>query len=62
VSAATAELRDRLTLPEVDDKALSGLTFAEALSRHQAVATLAARIADLDSAAAVLAERTRFER
>jgi ATP-dependent Lhr-like helicase len=61
-SAAVAELCDRLTLPEVDDKALSGLKFAEALPRHLAVATLATRIADLDRAAWVLNEPARFER
>lgn len=61
-SEAVRELRDRLCLPEVDDKALSGLKFSDALPRHLAVATLATRLADLDHAATVLAEPVRFER
>jgi ATP-dependent Lhr-like helicase len=55
-------VRDRLRLPEVDEKALAGLKFSEALPRHLAVATLAARLADLDHARGVLEESTRFER
>ena len=55
-------VRDRLCLPEVDEKALAGLKFSDALSRHLAVATLAARLADLDHARAVLMEPVRFER
>ena len=61
-SAAVAELRDQLCLPEIDDKALSGLKFSAALPRRLAVATLATRLADLDHAASVLAEPSRFER
>ena len=61
-SAAVKELRDQLCLPEIDDKALSGLKFSDALPRPLAVATLATRLADLDHAAAVLAESIRFER
>jgi len=41
-------------------KALSGLKFSDALPPHLAVATLAARLADLDHAATVLAEPIRF--
>ena len=59
---AARELRDHLCLPSVDDKALAGLKFSDALPRHLAVATLAARLADLDNAATVLAEPVRFER
>ena len=55
-------VQDRLCLPEVDEKALAGLKFSEALPRHLAVATLATRLADLDHARAVLTESTRFER
>jgi ATP-dependent Lhr-like helicase len=55
-------VRDRLCLPEVDDKALTGLKFSEALPRHLAVVILAARLADLDHARAVLTEPVRFER
>ena len=54
-------VQDRLCLPEVDEKALTGLKFSEALPRHLAVATLAARLADLDHARAVLMESARFE-
>jgi len=39
---------------------LRGLKFSEALPPRLAVATLAARIANLDGAAAVLAEPVRF--
>jgi len=60
-SAAVSELRDRLCLPEIDDRALAGLKFSVALPRHLAVATLATRLADLDHAASVLAEPSRFE-
>jgi len=38
-STAIANLHDRLALPEVDDKALSGLKGSDALPRHLAVAT-----------------------
>ena len=61
-SEAVKELRDQICLPEVDDKALSGLKFSDALPRPLAVATLATRLADLDHAATVLAEPVRFER
>jgi ATP-dependent Lhr-like helicase len=57
---AVTELRERLVLPEVDEKALNGLKFSAALPRHLAVATLAARLADVDHAADVLSERHRF--
>jgi ATP-dependent Lhr-like helicase len=54
------EIADRLCLPEIDDKALVGLKFSDALPRHLAVATLATRLADTDHAASVLAEPVRF--
>jgi ATP-dependent Lhr-like helicase len=57
--AAVTELKDRLCLPEVDEKALAGLKFSEALPRHMAVAT--SRLADLDHAASILAEPFLFE-
>lgn len=59
---AVASLQDRLCLPEVDDKALAGLKFSDALPHHLATATLAARLADLDHASSVLREPVRFER
>lgn len=49
-----------LSLPEVDDKALAGLKFGAALPRRLAIATLAARLASLEEAAAVLAEPSRW--
>ncbi|MBO0801660.1 MAG: DEAD/DEAH box helicase [Nocardiopsaceae bacterium] len=55
-------LADHLVLPEVDEKALAGLKFSEALPRHLANATLARRLADLDHARDLLGERVRFER
>jgi ATP-dependent helicase Lhr and Lhr-like helicase len=55
-------LAGRLVLPSVDEKALTGLKFSEALPRHLAVATLATRLADLEHAASVLDEPVRFER
>jgi ATP-dependent Lhr-like helicase len=56
----TADANDRLCLPEVDEKALEGLKFSAALPPRLAMATLAARLADLDGAAAVLRDRVRF--
>ena len=54
--AGTADATQRLCLPELDQRALAGLKFNEALPKRLAMATLAARLADLDSAARVLAE------
>lgn len=50
----------RLCLPDVNDRALDGLKFSAALPRRLAVATLAARLADLDAAEAVLSEPVRL--
>src|SRR6266516_3433515 len=58
--AATGDAAQRLCLPDVDDRALAGLKFNEALPKRLAAATLAARLADLDSAARVLREPVRF--
>ena len=58
--AATADASERLCLPEVDDAAVDGLKFSEALPRSLAVATLAARLTDLVSARTVLDESVRF--
>jgi len=60
--AAVGQLKDRLCLPEIDEKALAGLKFSDALPRHLAVATLAARLADQGHARSVLLEASRFER
>jgi ATP-dependent Lhr-like helicase len=56
----TADAASRLCLPEPSVKALKGLKFSDALPELLAMRTLAARIADLDGAAAVLLESTRF--
>jgi ATP-dependent Lhr-like helicase len=58
--AGTADAAERLCLPDVDERALAGLKFSEALPERLATATLAARMADLDSAVQVLAEPARF--
>ena len=58
--AGTVDAAERLCLPEVDERALAGLKFSEALPERLATATLAARMADLDSAVQVLAEPARF--
>jgi ATP-dependent Lhr-like helicase len=55
-------VQDRMCLPEVDEKALAGLKFSDALPQYLAVATLAARLADVNRARVVLMERARFER
>jgi ATP-dependent Lhr-like helicase len=49
-----------LVLPDVDPRAVRGLKFSAALPAHLAVATVAARLADLDSAEKVLGEATCF--
>jgi ATP-dependent helicase Lhr and Lhr-like helicase len=59
--AAVGELKDRLCLPEIDEKALAGLKFSEALPHRLAVATLATRLADPANARSVLLETSRFE-
>ena len=56
----TADISQRLCLPEIDERALAGLKFSAALPHHLAVSTLASRLADLDSAARVLTEPTRY--
>ncbi|WP_446212922.1 DEAD/DEAH box helicase [Micromonospora sp. IBSANI012] len=57
---AAAEANERLCLPEIDEKALNGLKFSAALPKRLAMATLAARSADLEGAAAILRQPTRF--
>jgi ATP-dependent Lhr-like helicase len=58
--AATRDLRDRLCLPVIDEKALAGLKFSAALPPRLAELTLAARLADLDGALDVLSRSIRF--
>jgi len=57
---ALRDAAERTCLPEIDDKALSALKFNTALPARLATATLAARLADLDGAAAVLSRPVRF--
>lgn len=56
----TADAEQRLCLPEVTEKAVEGLKFNTALPDRLAIATLAARLANFDGAAQILAEPTRF--
>ncbi|GAA0245401.1 DEAD/DEAH box helicase [Actinomadura nitritigenes] len=55
-----AQAEAPLVLPDVDPRAVRGLKFSTALPDHLAIATVAARLADLDGAAKVLDETTRF--
>ncbi|MFF2199134.1 hypothetical protein [Streptomyces sp. NPDC058145] len=57
---AVTDCAGRLTLPEVDLRAVHGLKFAEAPPRRLAEATLAARLADEEGARMALAEPVRF--
>ncbi|WP_171109619.1 MULTISPECIES: DEAD/DEAH box helicase [Streptomyces] len=57
---ALSEAPDRLCLPAVDERAVRGLKFGDALPPRLAEATLSARLADLETAAAVLTEPVRF--
>lgn len=61
-SEAKKKTIDRLCLPDIDERAVRGLKFGEALPPHLAEATLAARLADTESAASVLTEPVRFAR
>ncbi|MFB6518838.1 DEAD/DEAH box helicase [Streptomyces sp. NPDC056401] len=56
----TGGAADRICLPAVDERAVRGLKFAEALPARLAEATLSARLADLGPAVAVLTEPVRF--
>jgi ATP-dependent Lhr-like helicase len=58
--AGVGDAAKRLCLPAVDERALQGLKFSDALPARLAEATLAARLADLGSASHVLGERVRF--
>ncbi|MFD4502595.1 DEAD/DEAH box helicase [Streptomyces sp. NPDC058457] len=55
-----ADAASQLCLPAVHEQALKGLKFSTALPRRLAEATLAARLADLEGAAAVLKEPVQF--
>ncbi|MET9036990.1 DEAD/DEAH box helicase [Streptomyces mirabilis] len=58
--AALAGAPDRLCLPSVDERAVRGLKFGDALPPRLAEATLSARLADLHAATAVLSEPAWF--
>ncbi|MFG3322347.1 DEAD/DEAH box helicase [Streptomyces sp. NPDC048171] len=58
--AAREDVGEGLVLPDVDPRAVRGLKFAAALPERLAVATVAARLADFESARAVLSESVRF--
>ena len=55
-----ADVASRLCLPPVDERAVRGLKFSAALPERLAVATLAARMGDVDSATLVLNEAVRL--
>ncbi|MFE0720544.1 DEAD/DEAH box helicase [Streptomyces rochei] len=59
--AARSSVGENLVLPDVDPRAVRGLKFSAALPGRLAVATVAARMADFESARAVLGETVRFE-
>ncbi len=58
--SGVSDAAQRLCLPDIDERALEGLKFSEALPHRLAMATLAARLADVDAAAEVLREPARF--
>ncbi|MFE0728942.1 DEAD/DEAH box helicase [Streptomyces antibioticus] len=59
--AARDNVGENLVLPEVDRRAVRGLKFSAALPERLAVATVAARLADFESARLVLGEPARFQ-
>ncbi|MDG9716050.1 DEAD/DEAH box helicase [Streptomyces sp. DH24] len=59
--AARENVGDNLVLPDVDRRAVRGLKFSAALPERLAVATVAARLADFESARSVLRESVRFQ-
>ncbi|WP_165984580.1 DEAD/DEAH box helicase [Streptomyces sp. YIM 98790] len=58
---AVADSAERLCLPEIDERAVKGLKFADALPASLARATLAQRMADLEGARRALAEPVSFQ-
>ncbi|MGW5480927.1 DEAD/DEAH box helicase [Streptomyces sp. NPDC004008] len=59
--AAREGVSDNLVLPDIDHRAVRGLKFSAALPERLAAATVAARLADFDSARTVLSEPVRFQ-
>ncbi|KRD00697.1 DEAD/DEAH box helicase [Streptomyces sp. Root264] len=60
-NAARENVGEALVLPDVDRRAVRGLKFSAALPERLAVATVAARLADFESARSVLGEPSRFQ-
>ncbi|MFG3590469.1 DEAD/DEAH box helicase [Streptomyces sp. NPDC047990] len=58
---ARENVGENLVLPDVDRRAVRGLKFSAALPERLAVATVAARLADFESARSVLGEASRFQ-
>lgn len=58
--AGIADAVDRVCLPDINPRALSGLKFSAALPPRLATATLAARLADFAGANAALTEPVRY--
>ncbi|MEU8985068.1 DEAD/DEAH box helicase [Streptomyces sp. NPDC048558] len=58
---AREDVGENLVLPDVDRRAVRGLKFSAALPERLAVATVAARLADFESARSVLGESARFQ-
>ncbi|MFC1228684.1 MULTISPECIES: DEAD/DEAH box helicase [Streptomyces] len=59
--AARENVGENLVLPDVDPRAVRGLKFSAALPERLAVATVAVRLAEFESARAVLGEPVRFQ-
>lgn len=57
-----ANVLERICVPEVNEKALVGLKFSDALPKQLAIATMAARLANVGGARDVLSEQHRFVR
>jgi ATP-dependent Lhr-like helicase len=58
---ARENIGENLVLPDVDHRAVRGLKFSAALPERLAVATVASRLADFESARLVLGEPARFQ-
>ncbi|MEW2105384.1 DEAD/DEAH box helicase [Streptomyces cellulosae] len=58
---ARQNIGENLVLPDVDPRAVRGLKFSAALPERLAVATVAARLADFESARKVLSEPVRLQ-
>lgn len=59
-TAAIADAAEMIVLPEPAERALVGLKFSDALPKHLAMTTLAARLGDVDGALTAVQEQARF--